>query len=142
MQGVKGMSKQKTKREIFNDMNYIERTKRLKEPSKPGIGFIIWTVLKLLGGSLLLVSELLLVILTCGDLQIALREGKSCFMAILQLANIFAAAGFGTYVMSDAARRSRLKISMQMKKDAFRRIVKKYLWKLRVLFNRKTRAVR
>jgi hypothetical protein len=29
-----------------------------------------------------------------------------------------------------------------MKKDAFKRIVKKYLWKLRVLFNKKTRAFR
>jgi hypothetical protein len=139
------MSKQRTKREIFNDMNYIERTKRLKEPPKLWIGFIIWTVLKLLGGSLLLVCELALVILTCADLQTALREGKSCIMPILQLANIFAAAGFGICVMSDAtraARRNRLKISMQMKKDAFMRNVKKYLWKPRVLFNKKTRAVR
>jgi hypothetical protein len=136
------MSKQKTKREIFNDMNYIERTKRLKEPPKLWLGFIIWTVLKLLGGSLLLVCEVALVILTCADLQTALREDKSCIMPILQLANIFAAAGFGTYVMSDTARRNRLKISMQMKKDAFKRIVKKYLWKLRVLFNLRTRALR
>jgi hypothetical protein len=136
------MSKQKTKRAIFNDMNYIKRTKRLKEPSKPGIGFIMWTILKLLCGSLLLVSELLLVILTCGELQTALREGKPCFTMILQLANIFAASGLGIYVMSDATRRNRLKISVQMKKDACRRTVKKYLWKLRVLFNRKTRAVR
>jgi hypothetical protein len=103
---------------------------------------VTWTVLKLLGGSLLLVSELSLVILTCADLQTALREGKPCFTATLQLANIFAAAGFGIYVMSDAARRNRLKISMRMKKDAFKRIVKKYLWKLRVLFNKKTRAVK
>jgi hypothetical protein len=136
------MSKQKTKREIFNDMNYIERTKRLKEQPKLRIGFIIWAVLKLLGGSLLLVCELTLVILTCADLQTALREGKYCIMPILQLANIFAAAGLGIYVMSDVARRNRLKISMQMKKDAFMRIVKKYLWKLRVLFNKKTRAFR
>ena len=136
------MSKQKTKREIFNEMNYIERTKRLQEPPKLGIGLIIWTVLKLFGGGLLLLCELSLVILTCCDLQTALREGKTGFAAILQLLNIFSAAGLGIYVMSDATRRNRLKISMQMKKDAFRRTVKKYLWKLRVLFNKKTRAVR
>jgi hypothetical protein len=142
VQGVKGMSKQKTKRELFNEMNYIERTKRQKEPPKPGIGLIIWTILKLFGGALLLICELLLIILTCVDLQTALREGKPGFTAILQLLNIFSAACLGIYVMSDAARRNRLKISIQMKKDAFRRTAKKYIWKLRVFFNKKTRAAK
>jgi len=131
------MSKGKTKREIFNDMNYIELTKRGKEPSRPGAGFIIGVILKLSAGSFLLVCEFLLVIMTGGDLQTALREGNSCFPAILQLLNILAAAGLGTYIVSDATRRNQLKISMQMTKNAFRRIVKKHVWNLRVLFNKK-----
>ena len=128
------MSKQRTRREIFNDMNYIERTKRLKERSELGTGLIIWTILKLFGGSFLLVCELLAIILTCDSLRIALREGESCLMAILQLLNILSAAGLWIYIISDATRRNRLKISAQMKKDAFKRIVKKYLWRLRVFF--------
>ena len=110
------MSKGKTKREIFNDMNYIELTKRGKEPLRPGTGFIIWAVLKLSAASFLLVCEFLLVIMTGGDLQTALREGNSCFPAILQLLNILAVIGLGIYIMSDATRRNQLKISVQMKK--------------------------
>ena len=140
--GVKTMSKGKTKRAIFNDMNYIELTKRGKEPLRPGTGFIIWAVLKLSAASFLLVCEFLLVIMTGGDLQTALREGNSCFPAILQLLNILAVIGLGIYIMSDATRRNQLKISVQMKKNAFRRIVKKCAWQLRVLFNKKTRSVK
>jgi hypothetical protein len=136
------MSKGKTKREIFNDMNYTELTKRGKEPLRPGIAFIIWVILKLSVGSFLLVCDFLLVIITGGDLQTALREGDSCFPAVLQLLNIFAAVGLGIYIMSDATRRNQLKISIQMTKNAFRHIAKKYVWKLRVLFNKKTRKAK
>jgi hypothetical protein len=136
------MSKGKTKRAIFNDMNYIELTKRGKEPSRPGAGFIIGTILKLSAGSFLLICEFLLIIMTGGSLQTALREGGSCFPAALQLLNILAATGLGIYIMSDAARRNQLKISVQVKKNAFRRIVKKCAWRLRVLFNKKTKGLK
>jgi hypothetical protein len=116
-------------------MNYVEMSRRGKETSRPGAGFIIGVILKLSIGSFLLVCEFLFVIMTGGSLQTALREGVSCFTAILQLLNILAAAGLGIYIMSDATRRNRLKISIQMTKNAFRRAVKKYGWKLRVLFN-------
>lgn len=132
-------SKGKTKREIFNDMNYIELSKRGNEPPRPGAGFIIGVILKLSIASFLLVYEFLSIIMTGVSFQTALREGKSCFPAILQLLNILAAAGLGIYIMSDATRRSQFKISTQMTKNAFRRIVKKYGWKLRVWLNKKTR---